>query len=90
MIEIQVNTNELLFIKQSIISRIDYYNNSKINNAIKYVKDLQVILDKIKILETKHKKDIEKNKKIIFPKLMKGIKWKKELIAKDKEIEARI
>ena len=75
MIEIQVNTNELLFIKQSIISRIDYYNNSKINNAIKYVKDLQVILDKIKILETKHKKDIDKNKKIIFPKLMKGIKW---------------
>ena len=74
MIEIQVNTNELLFIKQSIISRIDYYNNSKINNAIKYVKDLQVILDKIKILETKHKKDIEKNKKIIFPKLTKGIK----------------
>ena len=74
MIEIQVNTNELLFIKQSIISRIDYYNNSKINNAIKYVKDLQVILDKIKILETKHKKDIKKNKKIIFPKLMKGIK----------------
>ena len=71
MIEIKVNTNELLFIKQSIKARIDYYNNSKINNAINYINDLQVILDKIKILETKHKKEIEKNKKTIFSTLFK-------------------